>query len=111
MATVEFLQYLCTLHGNRPSSQEICNEYALNVAQTMFCQSQAYPTENKPEKARIFWLFYFEKKPKVFEKQPEFQNLASKKPNWQPCYTRIENAHKVRKKTFNFLLCIEVQKT
>jgi len=23
-------------------------------------------------------------------------------------YTRIENAHKVRKKTFNFLLCIEV---
>jgi len=24
-------------------------------------------------------------------------------------YTRIENAHKVRKKTFNFLLCIEVQ--
>jgi len=25
------------------------------------------------------------------------------------CYTRIENAHKVRKKTFNFLLCIEVQ--
>ena len=26
-------------------------------------------------------------------------------------YTRIENAHKVRKKTFNFLLCIEVQQT
>jgi len=25
-------------------------------------------------------------------------------------YTRIENAHKVRKKTFDFLLCIEVQK-
>jgi len=24
-------------------------------------------------------------------------------------YTRIENAHKVRKKTFDFLLCIEVQ--
>jgi len=24
-------------------------------------------------------------------------------------YTRIENAHKVRKKTFNFLLCKEVQ--
>jgi len=26
-------------------------------------------------------------------------------------YTRIENAHKVRKKTFNFLVCVEVQKT
>ena len=26
-------------------------------------------------------------------------------------YTRIENAHEVRKKTFNFQLCIEVQKT
>ena len=25
--------------------------------------------------------------------------------------TRIENAHEVRKKTFNFLLCIEVQQT
>jgi len=24
-------------------------------------------------------------------------------------YTRIENAHKVRKKTFDFLLCIEIQ--
>jgi len=26
-------------------------------------------------------------------------------------YTRIENAHEVRKKTFNFLLCVEVQQT
>ena len=26
-------------------------------------------------------------------------------------YTRMENAHEVRKKTFNFLLCIEVQQT
>jgi len=26
-------------------------------------------------------------------------------------YTRIENAHKVRQKTFDFLLCIEVQQT
>ena len=26
-------------------------------------------------------------------------------------YTRIENAHKVRRKIFNFLLCTEVQKT
>jgi len=28
-----------------------------------------------------------------------------------PNYRRIENAHKVRKKTFNFLLCIEFQQT
>jgi len=26
-------------------------------------------------------------------------------------YTRCENAHKVRKKTFDFLLCIELQQT
>ena len=40
-----FCNILCTLHGNRPSSQKICNEYA---AQTMFCQCQAFTTENKP---------------------------------------------------------------
>jgi len=34
----------------------------------MFCQSQAYATENKPEKATFFWLFLFPKKPKVFKK-------------------------------------------
>jgi len=28
-----------------------------------------------------------------------------------PNYTRIENAHKVRKKTFGFWLCIEIQQT
>jgi len=77
----------------------------------MFCQSQAYPTENKPEKARFFWVFLFQKKAKGVHKKPEFQNLASKKPNWQPCYTKIENAHKVRKKRLYFLLCVEVQKT
>jgi len=26
-------------------------------------------------------------------------------------YTRVENAHKVRKKTFDFLLCVEIQQT
>jgi len=26
-------------------------------------------------------------------------------------YTRMENAHEVRKKAFNFLLCMEVQQT
>ena len=106
-ATVKFCNILCTLHGNRPSSQGICNEYA---AQTMFCQSLAYPTENKPDRARFFGFFYFQKKPNVFVKKPEFQNLASKKPNWQPCCTRIENAHKVHKKTFTFLLCKKSRK-
>jgi len=76
----------------------------------MFCQSQAYLTENKREKNIFFRLFLFPIKAKG-SKKPEFQTLASKKPNWQPCYTRIENARKARKKTFNFLLCIEVQKT
>jgi len=75
----------------------------------MFCQSQAYPTENNPEKSQIFLFFLFPKKAKGVKKKPEFQNLASKKPNRQLCYTGIENAHNVRKKTFNFLLCIEVQ--
>jgi len=44
----------------------------------MLCQSQAYPTENKPD---FSVFFYFQQKPKMFKKQPEFQNLASKKPN------------------------------
>jgi len=63
------------------------------------------------KKSRFFWIFLFPKKAKGVQKKPECQNLASKKANWQPCCTRIENAHEVRKKTFNFLLCIEVQKT
>ena len=62
-------------------------------------------------RAKPIRLKISQKKPKVFKKQPEFKNLASKKPNWQPCYTRIENVHEVRKKTFNFLLRIDVQKT
>jgi len=41
--------------------------------------------------------------------------LAGAQPGLQdqilPNYTRIENAHKVRKKTFVFLLCTEVQQT
>jgi len=40
------------------------------------------------QKGQIFLTF-------LFPKKPEFQNLASKKPNWQLCYTRIENAHQV----------------
>jgi len=64
----------------------------------------------KPIRLKIS-LFFFPKTAKGVQKLPELQNLASKKPKWQPYYTRIENAHKVRKKSFDFLLCIEVQKT
>ena len=31
----------------------------------MLCQSQAYPTENKPEKARFFCFFLFQKKKQI----------------------------------------------
>jgi len=35
----------------------------------MFCESKAYPAENKPEKARFFCLFYFQKNKGVQKKQ------------------------------------------
>jgi len=70
--------------------QEISNEYA---AQRMFCQSQAYPTENKPEKAIFFWLFYFQKTPKVLEKVKSATLLS------QELRMRIKYA---RKKNFPF---------
>jgi len=44
-----------------------------------FFRSQAFPTEKKPEKAR-FCLAFFD-----LQKKPEFEYLASKMPNWQPC--------------------------
>jgi len=67
------------------------------------CFDRAKPIRLKiRQKKPDFSGFFISKKAKGFQKKPEFQNLASKKPNWQPCYTRIENAHKVRKKTFNF---------
>jgi len=49
-------------------------------------------------------IFFISKKSQRCLKKLEFQNLASEKPNWQPCYTRIENAHKVRKKTQFFVM-------
>jgi len=58
----------------------------------------------KPIRLKVYF-----QKAKGVKKKPEFLNLASKNPNWQPCYTRIENVHEVHKKTFIFLLCIEVQ--
>jgi len=38
----------------------------------MFCQSQAYPTENKPEKSQIF-LFFYSKKVKGVQKSQNFK--------------------------------------
>jgi len=51
------------------SRQEICNEYP---AQTMLCQSQAFPIDKRPEKAKTpdfarFFLAF------LFSKKPEFQ--------------------------------------
>jgi len=43
------------------------------------------PSLSDYKKSQILSGFlHFQKKPKVLKK-PEFQNLASKKPNWQPC--------------------------
>ena len=53
---------LYTLHVHRLSSEEICNEY---VDQTMFCQSQAFPTEKSRNISGFCW---FPKKPKAFIK-------------------------------------------
>jgi len=39
----------------------------------MFCQSQAYPAENNPEKSQIFLTFLFPKKAKVFKKSQNFK--------------------------------------
>ena len=40
----------------------------------MFCHSQAYPTENKPENA----FFYFQKKSKVIQKSQNFKMWLQK---------------------------------
>jgi len=74
---------LCTLHGYRFFSEKICNEY---TAQTMFFQSQVFPTEKK---LNFVWLFFISRKIKAsFQKKPEFQIWLQ---NWQPCLVvRIE---------------------
>jgi len=46
----------------------------------MFFQSQAFPTEIKTEKNTFCQAFF------NVQKKPEFQNLALKKPKWQPWY-------------------------
>ena len=83
-ATVKFFQYCVHPAWLYLFSEEICNEYA---TQKMFLQSQAFLNE----KSQILsGFFYFPKKPKVLKK-PEFQNLASKKSNWEPWSGRVSS--------------------
>jgi len=76
------------------------NRFAMNM-QLRQRFTRANPNRLKiSQKSQIFLAFFYsQKNPKVLKTSQK--HLASKKPNWQPCYTRIENAHKVRKKTFN----------
>jgi len=61
---------LRTLHGYRLFSEEICNEYA---AQTVFFQSQAFPTEKYPGKKQILSGFIlFPQKAKGVQKKAVF---------------------------------------
>jgi len=41
--------------------------------------------QNRPKKPNFIWPFFRHKKAKGIEKRPKITNLASKKPNWQPC--------------------------
>jgi len=64
----------------------------------MFFQSQAFPTEKNPD---IVWHFLNSKKAKGVRKEPEIQNLASKKPNWQPwCEARPDSPLRERGKVY-----------
>jgi len=85
--------------------------FVMNI-QLRQCFARAKPFRLKisQKKPDFSGFSLFSKNAKGFQKKPEFLNLPSKKPDWQPCYTRIENAREVRKKTFYFLLCIEVHK-
>jgi len=47
------------------------------------CFSRA-ETEKSQKRPEFVWLFLFPKTAKGVQKKPEFQNLASKKANWQP---------------------------
>jgi len=100
---------MCTLHGKTDLRRK---RFVINM-QLRQCFARAKPIRLKIslKKVRFFWLFVFPKKGKGVQKKPELQNLASKKANWQRCYARIENAHKVHKETLNSVLCIQIQKT
>jgi len=65
----------------------------------MFCLSQAYPTEHKPEKKQIYLAFSFPKKRKVFNKSQNFeiwlQESQIGNPAIQEMRMRIRNARKI----------------
>jgi len=69
-----------TLHGRRHSSEEIYN--VEHAALTILCQGQAFRL-----KSQILSSFLDLEK-QARQKNPEFQNLASKEPSWQPWYYR-----------------------
>jgi len=70
----------------------------------MFCQSQAYPTENKPEKAIFFCFFYFQKTPKVFKKK-QIGNPATQELRMRIKYARklAILCHVLKSKNVRFL--------
>jgi len=75
-----------------PRRKRFCNGYA---AQTMFYQSQVYPTENKPDFSAFF---YFQKQAKGVQKKPEFYNLASKSQIGNPAKQELRMRIKYAKK-------------
>jgi len=68
------------------------------------CFARAKPIRLKisQNKARFFWLFLFPKKANGVKKN-RISKSGIKKSYWQRSYTRIENAHKLSKKTSNLL--------
>jgi len=68
----------------------------------MFCQSQAYPTENKPEKARFFWVFLFRKKPKVLKKSQNYKIRLQKSQIGNPATQKLRMRIKYARKRYIF---------
>jgi len=66
----------------------------------MFCQSQSYTTENKPENARFFWLFLFPKKPKVFKNSQNFKIWLQKNQIGNPATQELRMRMKYARKLF-----------
>jgi len=64
---------MCNLHDHGLSSEEICNGYA---APAVFCQSQAFLIENKPD---FVWLFFISEKSQGVEKKVRISKSGFKK--------------------------------
>ena len=73
----------------------------------MFCQSQAYPTENKPEKSGFFWLIFS----RIGLALVRLGFFISKKSQiGNPATQELRMRTKYARKLI-FVLCIEVHKT